>query len=90
MTDEDDDFNTNDMGLAAYLVLLGYRCIGTKWEGKSCYWTFKELPGVTKAIDEWISHSVLVEPRAYNGKYKELKYQLMSVLRGSEDKGGRK
>lgn len=75
------DFETNDMGLAAYLVLSGLECTKTEWR-KDTRWTywlfFDNTDRCALLLEQWLDRTSQVEPRRYNDVYAMLKRGLNS------------
>lgn len=84
MTDTDQFFKTNDLGMAAYLTLNGHDVQGQDWQGGTCYWVFLLTVSLNDLVELYLSHQAVVEPVAYNRAFNPLRKGLLSALYGSK------
>jgi hypothetical protein len=88
--DEDSKFfRTNDMGVAAYLKMLGHPAqqVGMQMRGKNhvCYWYFLVTEGLLRAVDGFIEGTALVSPKEYNKFYSIVKAEFFDARRRQVD-----
>lgn len=73
---EDLEVKTNDMGLATYLNLKGFK-YRAHWSDNTHWWVFEAAPGITGWYDKWLGYEATVEPREYNRVFGKLKKELV-------------
>lgn len=83
--ESDTHFKTNDLGLAAYLTLMGHNVQGEEWQEGTCYWKFLLIPSVNELVELYLSHQATVEPVAYNRAHNPLRKGLLSTLYGKRE-----
>jgi hypothetical protein len=82
-----DSFRTNDMGVAAYLKILGHHAQAVEMHSRGseqvCYWYFLATEGLMRAVDEFIDGTARVSPKEYNKFYSIVKTEFFEARRQS-------
>lgn len=73
MNTEDRNWKTDDMALAAYLMVELKNDPTLQWEMESCYFEFGETDDLLDAVQDFVSGESLIEPRMYNMAFAKLK-----------------
>lgn len=66
-------WRTDDMGLAAYLLLELKVEPTLRWEMESCYFEFVDTDDLLDAVQDFVSGDSRIEPRTYNMAFAKLK-----------------
>lgn len=66
-------WRTDDMGLAAYLLLELKVEPTLQWEMESCYFEFVDTDDLLDAVQDFVSGDSRIEPRTYNMAFAKLK-----------------
>lgn len=72
------EWNTDDMSLAAFLVLEDQKCIEMKWDMGSCYFVFEECDDLLDLVQDFVSDEATVSPRRYNMTFAALKKEMFN------------
>jgi hypothetical protein len=76
---EEDQWRTDDMALAAFLLVEFGEDPFLVWEMSSCYFVFKEPDDVfLEAVQDFFSGKATIEPRKYNMAFAKLKKAVFS------------
>ena len=78
---KNDSINTSDIGLAAYLLTIGFEVdYLDRNNPQRVEFVFSESKDVQQAIDAYFAGNALVEPKQYYFQLKSLKSRLLSGL----------
>lgn len=68
-----DTWRTDDMALAAYLMIELRADPTLHWEMESCFFEFEETDDLLDAVHDFVSGESRIEPRTYNMAFAKLK-----------------
>lgn len=68
-----DTWRTDDMALAAYLMVSLRVEPDLKWEMESCFFEFEETDDLLDAVQDFVSGDARIEPRTFNMVFGKLK-----------------
>ena len=71
-------WRTDDMALAAYLMIELKAEPNLQWEMESCFFEFDESDDLLDAVQDFVSGDSRIEPRTYNMAFAKLKKAVFS------------
>lgn len=76
LEDADEFYRTNNLALAAFLRHQGHAHQGMQWQGETCFWYFDKSDPLLEIVDKFFKGDALVEPRAYNKVFGQIRKEL--------------
>lgn len=78
MDKQNDEYKTNQTGLAAYLTYCEFPIVELRWKNDSCSFVFKRSDNLLHFVNKFVSGEARVEPQAFNNHFSQVRNKMFA------------